>query len=129
MRLLADTHALLWLARESVKLSALAKTLLVDPENEVLFSAASMWELSTKYHLGKLPEAAPVIDGFSELTKRFSARQLSMTPAHARCAGTLSWPHKDPFDRMLAAQAILENAALVSCYEAFDTLPEVRRLW
>ncbi|MDR1212984.1 MAG: type II toxin-antitoxin system VapC family toxin [Propionibacteriaceae bacterium] len=129
MRLLADTHTLLWLARESQRLSPLAKTLLADAANEVLLSAASVWELSVKRHLGKLPEAAPVIDGFAELTRRFSARPLSMSPAHARLAGALDWSHRDPFDRMLAAQAILESATLVSCDEIFDQIPDLRRLW
>jgi PIN domain nuclease of toxin-antitoxin system len=129
MRLLADTHTLLWLARESRKLSSLAMTLLADTANEALFSAASMWELSIKYSLGNLPEAAPVIDGFAELAKRFAATPLNVTPAHARFAGTVDWPHKDPFDRMLAAQAILEGAALVSCDKVFDGLPQLRRLW
>jgi PIN domain nuclease of toxin-antitoxin system len=110
VRLLIDTHAALWLLSESERLSPRADTLLIDPGNEVLLSAVVVWEVAIKRSLGKLD--AP--DGFAALLTEAGATPLSVSVDHARAVRTLPWHHRDPFDRLLVAQAQLEQASIVS---------------
>ena len=124
-----DTHTVLWATTQPSLLSPTAEAVLTDQTNEVLVSAVVAWELSIKYHLGKLPEAAPLIADFPTVVSSLAARVLAVEPQHGVLAGSLSWPHRDPFDRMLAAQATTEAALLVGRDEAFDSLPGLRRLW
>lgn len=129
MRLLLDTHALLWAVGDPGRLSQVARTLIEDRRNDLFVSAASAWELATKLRLGKLPDAADLVDDWSATIERLVARELPISAAHARYAGSLAWDHRDPFDRMLAAQSILESLPLVSIDPAFATLPGVRVRW
>jgi PIN domain nuclease of toxin-antitoxin system len=110
VRLLADTHAALWLLGEDQRLSAHADELLTDPRNEVLLSAAVVWEVAIKRSLGKLD--AP--DGFARQLVDGGAVALPIGIDHARAVRSLPWHHRDPFDRLLVAQATLEDAVLVS---------------
>ena len=110
MRLLVDTHAALWLLGEDGRLSPRADELLTDAGNEVLLSAAVVWEVAIKRSLGKLD--AP--DGFARQLLDGGAVPLSISVDHARAVRLLPWHHRDPFDRMLVAQASLEDAVLVS---------------
>jgi PIN domain nuclease of toxin-antitoxin system len=110
VRLLADTHAALWLLDENQQLSTHADELLTDPRNEVLLSAAVVWEVAIKRSLGKLD--AP--DGFAAKLLEGGAVPLAITIDHARAVRLLPWHHRDPFDRLLVAQATIENAVLVS---------------
>lgn len=110
MRLLVDTHAALWLLGEDRRLSPRADELLTDASNEVLLSAAVVWEVAIKRSLGKLD--AP--DGFAETLLDAGAVPLPVNIDHARAVRSLPWHHRDPFDRMLVAQAGLDGAALVS---------------
>ncbi len=110
MRLLADTHAALWLLDEDKRLSTHADALLTDARNEVLLSAAVVWEVAIKRSLGKLD--AP--DGFAEQLLDGGAVPLPISIDHARAVRSLPWHHRDPFDRLLVAQATLEDATLVS---------------
>lgn len=110
MRLLADTHAALWLLDEDERLSTRADKLLTDAGNEVLLSAAVVWEVAIKRSLGKLD--AP--DGFARQMLDGGAVALPITVDHARAVRSLPWHHRDPFDRLLVAQASLEDAVLVS---------------
>jgi PIN domain nuclease of toxin-antitoxin system len=110
VRLLVDTHAALWLLGEDERLPSSADALLTDTANEVLLSAAVVWEVSIKRSLGKLD--AP--DGFAETLMDAGALPLAVSIDHARAVGSLPWHHRDPFDRLLVAQAILEDAAIVS---------------
>ncbi len=110
MRLLVDTHAALWLLGEDGRLSPRADELLTDPGNEVLLSAAVVWEVAIKRSLGKLD--AP--DGFARQLLDGGAVPLSISIDHARAVRLLPWHHRDPFDRLLVAQANLEDAVLVS---------------
>lgn len=119
MRLLLDTHALLWWHTDDHQLSRPAREALLDAGNEVWISAASAWEISTKQRLGKLPGLAPVADWFFELAAADSFQLLEMSAAHALRAGAFAMAHRDPFDRMLAAQAELERLSLVTCDAAF----------
>jgi len=126
--LLLDTHAYLWWLSEDPKLSARAAAAISIGEETVFVSAASVWEIATKHRLGKLPlpdalrgdmEEALTIDGFLG---------LPVNLAHAQRAGALPGPHADPFDRMLLAQAMVEDLTLISNEQPFD-LYGVRRLW
>ena len=131
MKLLADTHVVLWLAdRASCGLVPPAATAaLADPANDLLISAITPWELSLKHWLGKLPEAAPLLDTWQESVTRLRATILPVSDRHGLLAGRLDWVHKDPFDRMLAAQAMVEGAVLVSTDAAFDAVAGLTRLW
>jgi PIN domain nuclease of toxin-antitoxin system len=129
MRLLLDTHMLLWFVIEPSKVGPAVMAVAQDPSTERIVSAASVWELATKERIGKLPEAERVLLNLSLVMEELSAVALPVTHAHAHLAGSLTWDHKDPFDRMLAAQAMLDNALLASADKAFDQLKEVRRIW
>ncbi|HYM45098.1 MAG TPA: type II toxin-antitoxin system VapC family toxin [Solirubrobacteraceae bacterium] len=110
MRLLVDTHAALWLLAEDKRLSSRADELLTDANNEVLLSAAVVWEVAIKRSLGKLN--AP--DGFARQLLDGGAVPLPVSIDHARAVRSLPWHHRDPFDRLLVAQASLEDAILIS---------------
>ena len=129
MKLLLDTHTVLWAITQPTLLSPTARTVITDISNEVLLSAVVPWELSIKHHLGKLPEAAPLLADFPTVVISLAARTLPVEPRHGVLAGSLSWEHRDPFDRMLAAQATLEGAVLVGKDPAFDVLSGLRRIW
>ena len=115
MRLLLDTHALLWWLTNDPQLSATARQWLGDEANQVLVSAASAWEIATKQRIGKLQGIAPVADWYNELVAADGFVHLPITHAHALRAGAFAVAHRDPFDRMLAAQADLESLSLLTC--------------
>jgi len=114
MRLLLDTHALLWWWNDDAQLSDTARRALADERNEVLVSAASAWEIATKQRIGKLPIWPWPAGGFDGMVAAEGFTSLPIQARHAWQAGTLDWSHRDPFDRMLAAQAMLEGLTLVS---------------
>lgn len=128
MRLLLDTHALLWAITGDKRLSRRAEAALADLSAEIFVSAASAWELTTKYRLGKLAGAAPFVMHFDATLRRLGFQGLPIGTDHAHKAGLLDGDHKDPFDRMLIAQALLEDLMLVSNERLFDSFG-VRRLW
>lgn len=128
MRLLLDTHAFLWWLADDPDLSARAKAAIADPANAVHVSAATAWEITTKHRLGKLPGAALVAADVAAQIAAENFDQLAISVAHAQHAGTLPGPHRDPFDRMLIAQALLEGLVLVSIEAAFD-IYGIQRLW
>jgi len=126
--LLLDTHALLWWWSEAGSLSARSRKLIADEANEVLVSAASAWEISTKVRLGKLVVAIELVRDFSDYLSRDGFFTLPITAEHGLRAGLLPGPHKDPFDRMLIAQAQAEAIAIVSNEEVFGEYG-IQRLW
>lgn len=128
MRVLLDTHALLWVAFRKELLSSRARHLIQPQRNEVFVSAASAWEIATKYRLGKLPQAQALVDDFVPVIQSAGYLPLPISLEHALRAGRLTPDHKDPFDRMLAAQAIHEDLALISNDERLDIFG-VRREW
>jgi PIN domain nuclease of toxin-antitoxin system len=128
MRVLLDTHALLWAAFHKDRLSSRARHLIQPQNNEVFVSAASAWEIATKYRLGKLPQAQALVDDFIPSIQSAGYVALPITLEHALRAGHLTADHKDPFDRMIAAQAIHENLALISNDTQLD-VSGVRREW
>ena len=96
--------------------------------NEVLVSVVCIWEIATKVRIGKLQEPGNLLRDPSSTLAALGFRDLPLTLSHARLGGSLPSPHKDPFDRMLAAQALLEGLTLVSADPVFDDF-DVDRLW
>lgn len=128
MKLLLDTHALLWWLVDSDELSPAARSAIADARNEVLVSAASAWEMATKHRLGKLGEAAEALTRFNELVAADGFKHLPVDFLHAIKAGSYLLDHRDPFDRVLAAQAELELATLVTRDPAFAGFG-IRTMW
>jgi PIN domain nuclease of toxin-antitoxin system len=109
MRLLLDTHTLLWWALKIPKLSRRAQALLDDDANGLFVSAATAWEIATKYRLGRLPEAKHLMPNMSSQFALAGLVELPVSIEHGRHAGLLSGVHQDPFDRVLSAQSVLEE--------------------
>lgn len=127
--LLLDTHAYAWAVTAPDRLSERARAAIADASNTLLVSAASAWELAIKHRSGKWPAAEPLVSQHAMYCARLRAREHPISAADALRAGTLSWSHPDPFDRMLAAQAMLTNATLVTRDESFTELPGLQVLW
>jgi PIN domain nuclease of toxin-antitoxin system len=125
---LLDSHALLWWWFDPDRLSGAVRSLLSDAENQVLVSAASVWELSLKHHQGKLPELASAIADLPGLLQADGFEALPISLAHGIRAGGYSQPHRDPFDRMLAAQAELDRLVLLTADPQLSTFP-CQTLW
>lgn len=128
MKLLLDTHVFLWALMVPENLSPSVRALLEDDDTGVFVSAVSAWEISTKYRLGKLPGAARVVADYPKAISGLQAEPLPITTAHALKAGLWSAPHRDPFDRMLAAQAAVESLPLVTTDRAMRQFG-VQLLW
>ncbi len=120
MRLLLDTHALLWWWTDDPRLLEAARDAIANPENEIWVSAASAWEIATKERLGKLELLPNLTLRFNDLIEQSRFRLLAIDASHALLAGSLRQDHRDPFDRMLAAQAQIENLHLVTTDRAFE---------
>ena len=128
MRLLLDTHARLWWWADDPQLTDAARAAMTNDDNEVLVSAATAWEIATKQRIGKLPAWPLPSGGLERLISADGFGQLPVTAAHAWHAGSLPWPHRDPFDRMLAAQTLLEGLTLVTRDPIFAEVP-IPSLW
>ena len=107
--MLLDTHIFLWWLFDDPKLPVEIKRFVKDKNNEIFVSAASVWEITTKFRLGKLPQAAVVAKNVPEWIVRAGFKSMPITPEHAQLAGAWTISHRDPFDRMIAAQAYLEK--------------------
>ena len=116
-----------WLAGDSA-LSPVAKAAIADESNAVFISAACAWEIATKHRLGKLPGVAAVVADLDAAIVGQGFIGLPITVRHGRAAGALPGPHRDPFDRMLIAPAMLDNLVLISNEQPFDAYG-VLRLW
>lgn len=128
MRALLDTHALLWWLSDDPALPRSARNFIAKTTNSLIVSAATAWEIAIKVRLGKLPGAADLVSEFSALVEREGFELLAISADHGIRAGLLPDPHKDPFDRMLIAQAQAENVPIVTNESAFENYG-VRRLW
>jgi PIN domain nuclease of toxin-antitoxin system len=126
--LLLDTHAFLWWIAGDAALSSPARATIGDAGNAVFVSAASAWEIATKFRIGKLPGAVAIVADLAGVLAAQGFVSLPISFAHGQAAGALPGPHKDPFDRMLIAQAMLDGMVLVSNEQHFDAYG-VRRLW
>lgn len=128
MRILLDTHALLWWLVGDERLSQQARGAIADTDNEIFVSAASAWEVATKFRIGKLPDAGPLAVDFGREVRAQGFLPLAVTLEHGAAAGALPGAHRDPFDRMLIAQARSERMALISNESLFDDY-EITRIW
>ncbi len=128
MRALLDTHAFLWWIADSARLSGMARDVISDEANDILVSAASAWEIATKFRIGKLPGGEAVALDVAGHIAGQGFEELAIGVTDAERAGRLPGPHRDPFDRMLAAQALLRELPFVSADPVFDRYG-VSRLW
>ena len=128
MRLLLDTHALLWWLTDDRALPVTVRKLIARGSNTVVVSAASAWEIATKVRLGKLPMAVDLVADLDRILIQEGFEALAISVDHSVRAGLLPGPHKDPFDRMLIAQSQAEGVPILSNDEALDGYG-VRRLW
>lgn len=127
MRFLLDTHAFLWLADDDPRLTPLCRSLFADVAHEFLLSAASVWEMAVKASIGKL-SLSTSLDGLVRGGRERGIRSLDVSAAHALAVEHLPFHHRDPFDRLLVAQAFSEGLQLVSCDDQLDAYP-VKRVW
>lgn len=128
MRLLLDTHALLWWLVGDERLSLRARRAIEDQANITTVSAVSGYEIALKHQLGRLPEATPLLFGFETVLEGQRFETLPIALAHSTRAGQLPLTHRDPFDRLLIAQALLGEMTLISNERLFDDFG-VNRLW
>lgn len=119
MRLLLDTHALVWWWNDDPRLPAAARGTIADPGSIVYVSAVSAWEITTKHRVGKWPEVERLIAEYATLLRRSRFQALPISTEHAHRAGGLPGPHRDPFDRMLIAQCGLESLPIVTADAVF----------
>ena len=119
MKLLLDTHTFLWWDSEPTRLSSKALALCQDRANTVLLSVVSVWEMQIKSQLGKLKLSLPLAEVVETQRQTNNVEVMSITLAHVLALENLPTPHKDPFDRLLIAQAIVEGATLISNDPAF----------
>jgi PIN domain nuclease of toxin-antitoxin system len=128
VRLLVDTHAILWFVGQDANLSASTRALLVDPANDLILSAASIWEIAVKVNIGKLQLAEPYQDFMDRAIADLELTILPVTVSDCDVLTRLPLHHRDPFDRLMVAQAMVENVSIVSMDAAFDPYP-ITRLW
>jgi PIN domain nuclease of toxin-antitoxin system len=121
--MLLDTHMFLWWLFNDSRLPERIRKYIQNIDNQVYVSAASVWEIATKFRLGKLPKASSVAKNVSEWIKKAGFQALNVKPEHVQLAGSWDINHRDPFDRMLAAQAKLERLPLASIDSAMRNFP------
>lgn len=121
MDYLLDTHALLWWLFDDAQLSKTARGILEDPSHKVFVSSASAWEIATKHRIGKLASASVLVQDIAGYVSTAGFKELPIAIRHAQRAGSFPQSHRDPFDRMLAAQALIENLLLIT---RDDELPQ-----
>lgn len=122
---LLDTHVLLWALSTPERIPEDVRDLLTDTQHGLAVSAASAWEVATKVRLGKL-DAAPLVRTWDRRIAGIGASVVPISSEHALYAGEMTWGHRDPFDRMLVAQATLEDMSLVTVDDALRGLPAPR---
>ena len=130
MRFLLDTHTLIWYSLGDGRLSAIALATIKDPGQEVLLSTVSLWEIAIKVGIGKIALRGSYEAFLDRCLGPDGFRTSSIEPAHLKRLASLPFPggHKDPFDRLLIAQSIVEDVPIIGADAAFDGYP-VRRLW
>jgi len=126
---LLDTHVFIWAAHDEYKISDTVKKVISEKPSSVHVSAVTAYEIMNKYRLGKLPEYSYLAENYFEVFREFGAGELLVSTQHTHFAGKFDWSHRDPFDRLLAAQAFTENLVLITNDSAFDSLPWLDVLW
>jgi PIN domain nuclease of toxin-antitoxin system len=128
MKLLLDTHSFLWFVLDDPKLSTLAKSLIENRENQRLLSKASLWEIAIKQSIGKLRLSLPFTSFITQQLNLNEIQVLNIAIEHLAVVSTLPLHHRDPFDRLMIAQAVSENISILSVDSSFDAYP-IQRLW
>ena len=126
---LLDTHVLLWVLTEPARLSDRIRPVLAKRSSDLYVSSASAWEIATKHRLGKLPQADAVIGGYERHLGRAGIETIPISTEHALLGGGLDWINRDPFDRVIAATAMVEGLPLVTDDGAFLKLNGLRTFW
>jgi PIN domain nuclease of toxin-antitoxin system len=129
VRFLLDTHVFLWLLGTPERLPDPLRDDLAKPDNELLVSAVSAMEVATKVRLGKFEAGRPLAETWSARVRDLRAGELSISTEHALLAGSLDWAHRDPFDRLLVAQGLLENVTLVTSDSQMSAISGLRLRW
>lgn len=128
MRLLIDSHALIWFVDQHQQLSPASHAAMSDPSNELLLSAGSIWEIAIKISLGKLALTEPYLPWMTQALSDLAITLLPITVEHADAQASLPKHHSDPFDRLIVAQAIVEEVSIVSADARMDAYG-IARLW
>jgi PIN domain nuclease of toxin-antitoxin system len=128
MRVLVDAHALIWAVDQPARLSTPAATILSDPNNELLLSGGTIWEIAIKVGLGKLSLSLQFRDWMNQAIANLGKSILHVSVDHADAQAKLPYHHGDPFDRLLVAQALTEGILIVSSDVVFDTYG-ISRVW
>ena len=128
MKILLDTHTFIWFVTDSSRLSTTAKALIEDEYNEKLLSIASIWEMGIKHSIGKLTFELPFMTFIESQLQQNSMEILNIRIEHLDVVANLPLHHRDPFDRLIISQAIVEQLPIVGVDKAFDSYA-VRRLW
>ncbi len=123
INILLDTHIFLWWLFDDNRLPKGIRGSIENVDNQIFVSAASVWEISTKFRLGKLPEAVSVAQDVTSWIEKAGFQPLSVSPVHAQLGGDWKVAHRDPFDRMLAAQAQIEKMQLASVDKMLQLFP------
>lgn len=129
MNYLLDTHVTLWALTDPTRLGPQAREVIENRSSRLIVSAVSAWEISTKHRLGKLPQGDVLVGAYSKHLDRLAATRLPLSEDHALLAGRLEWDHRDPFDRMLAAQAMIESLVLVTSDPVFAGCRGIPTVW
>lgn len=128
-RVLLDTPAYVWLVSDPDRLSNTARDVVVDIDTEVYVSAASLWEMATKTRIGRWPGGQTLVSTFESRIRLHDLSRLIIDFDHTRAAGEMDWDHRDPFDRMLAAQSMLEDLPLVTKDRRLRELDRIHTVW
>jgi len=129
IKYLLDTHTLLWAARDNAKLGNHALEIIEDINTPLFVSAVSAYEIMYKYQLGKLPEYEYIAENYFDMLDELGVNELPISMKHAHFAGKFEWTHRDPFDRLLAAQAATDKMTLITNDPAFQNLSWLTILW
>jgi PIN domain nuclease of toxin-antitoxin system len=128
MRVLIDTHIFIWYIQNSERLPSSIATYINDGRNDILLSIASVWEMAIKQSTGKLNLGLPYASFIEEQMRLNSMELLPLRLDHLEVVTTMPFHHRDPFDRLLIAQAMLENIVIISADSTFSSYP-VQRIW
>jgi PIN domain nuclease of toxin-antitoxin system len=128
-RYLLDTHTLLWMDTETEKLGEHGRRIVRSRSSSLFVSAISIYELSQKARKGKLAKALPFLEKVEQNVQAYGMTMLDVNALHTQQAGALEWKNNDPFDRILAAQAMIEGLVLITSDSAFASLPGLTTLW
>ncbi|MDQ6739230.1 MAG: type II toxin-antitoxin system VapC family toxin [Actinomycetota bacterium] len=126
---LLDTHTVVWALTEPRKLSAKARRVIQSIDNVLVASAVTAYELSYKHHIGHLPDLDALFVGYRRHVLELTSEELPISGLHALEAGQLDWQHRDPFDRIIAAQAMIEGMPLITADPVFAGLAGLETLW